>query len=56
MEVELPRRLCDCDDGVDVLSVATGEVFMRLCFNGKPIPTDIPVSRYGDGVNPDAWG
>jgi hypothetical protein len=37
-EVELPRRLSDCGDGVDVLSAATGEIVMRLRFDGKPIP------------------
>jgi hypothetical protein len=47
---ELPRRLSDCDDGVDILNGATEEVLMRLRFDGKPIPADfVPFRRTGMG-------
>jgi hypothetical protein len=49
-EVELPRRLSDCGDGVDVLSAATGEIVMRLRFDGKTIPVVfVPYRHTGTG-------
>ena len=52
-EVELPTRLIDCGDGVDILDSDMKEVLMRLRFDGKPIPPDfVPHQHTKTGWTP----